>query len=107
MTVIYHHKAGTPFDMTGQWLNDFGNPIDLTSAGITVTSHVRHPVTDEIIAELEVAMPDATHFRVFATETADWPVDRLIWDIRYHVPDEPDTNTETAFIDVSRAVTRS
>lgn len=107
MTVIIHHKAGTPFDMTGQWLNDFGSPIDLTEEEITITSQVRHPATDELIAELTVTRPDSTHYRVYATDTADWPVDRLIWDIRYHVPGEPDTNTETAYIDVSRAVTRS
>lgn len=107
MTVIVHHKAGTPFDMTGQWLNDFGNPIDFTDEGITVTSQVRHSVTDELIAQLSVDYPDSTHYRVYATDTSDWPIDRLVWDIRYHVAGEPDNNTETAFIDVSRSVTRS
>lgn len=107
MAVIVHHKAGTPFDYTGQWLNDFGNAINLTAAEITITSHVRHPGTDEVITQLTVTRPDATHYRMVATDTADWPIDRLIWDIRYHLPGEPDTNTETAYIDVSRAVTRS
>ena len=49
---IIKHKRGLPFNKKCKWLNDFGNPVNLTAGGITVKSQIRHPATDQLIADL-------------------------------------------------------
>lgn len=104
---IIKHKRGLPFNKKCRWLNDFGNPVNLTTAGITVKSQIRHQITDALIAELEFTKISDTQYRLKAPNTDNWPIDRLAWDIVYQFNNDIDPDaTENLAIDVLYNPTR-
>lgn len=104
---IIKHKRGLPFNKKCKWLNDFGNPVNLTAGGITVKSQIRHPATDQLIADLIFSKISDTEFRLRAANTDDWPLDRLVWDIVYQFDSGTDPDaTETVNVDVLYNPTR-
>jgi hypothetical protein len=75
------HKRGDTFVAIGTYRDDEGNLVDLSTAGISITSAVKanngavFPLTVTFLAELG-------KFQVKG-QTSTWPLGKVKWDIQY------------------------
>lgn len=103
------HKRGATFEAACVRKDAAGTRVDLT--GWTITSHMRRR-SDQLVQQLvtsladQVALPGVFTLTATAAQTAAWPVEVLLWDIRYQPPTGVEF-TETVEVDVQREITRA
>ena len=102
---IIQHKRGVAFSKLGQWQNALKTPINVGVGHVVVRSQIRTQ-DGKLVATCDVTYPTDTSFKMRVENTKEWPIDRLYWDIKYIIPNNPDQEvTETIFIDVLKEVT--
>lgn len=82
-------------------------PVPLT--GYTFRSQVREETSGALVCELDIFPNDLTQglatLRGTPTQTAAWPIQRLVTDIEFIAPDGRKISSQTVLIDVIADVT--
>jgi hypothetical protein len=101
-------KVGDTLDCTATYKDDAGNPVNLTLAGITVTSKLLSP-DGETHVELTV-VPNADQVANPGQFTVAGPTDTLEpgkgwrWDIRYTSATGDSFSSDTVLIDLGERI---
>lgn len=101
-------KRGQDFAYAGQILND-GAVMDFTGWGITV--QLRTALTRELVQDLTAVFVDAStglvSLSATATQSAIWPLELLVMDVRLQSPAGQVTLSNTEAINVVERVTHA
>jgi len=107
-SLTLHLKVGDTLDGTGTYRDANGDPVDLDTAGITVTSAVLSADGTESWPVEVTPDPDQSANAgqyAFHADSSGWTAGKgLRWDIRYTGADGRSASTDTVTINLSQAI---
>lgn len=101
-------KVGDSLDCVGTYKDGAGTPVNLTVAGLTVTSAVLSSEGDERFELTVTPDPDQVanpgRFTILGDSSSWTPGKGLRWDVRYTDAAGRSVSTDTVIIDLSQAI---